>query len=177
MDSTENIENSDNLYPVNGDRLNMFYGANPMLFTLADELRSRMTQAEEILWNIIKINKWHLKFRRQHPISNYIADFYCHNVKLVIELDGGYHENKEVKIYDVVREKDIKGFGITVLRFKNEEIINNIENRTAQYQEDPDAVLSKTKDLGMVNAQTVKEAANKYLSDNLIKLILLPEKK
>ena len=54
-----------------------------------------MTEAEEVLWNIIKINKWHLKFRRQHPIANYIADFYYHNVKLVIKLDGGYHEKKK----------------------------------------------------------------------------------
>ncbi len=107
---------------------NMHYGANPKLFELAEELRARMTAAEEVLWNCIKINEWHLKFRRQHPISNYIADFYCHNVKLVIELDGGYHENKEVKIYDEARENDIKEHGITVLRFKNEEVLNNIED-------------------------------------------------
>jgi len=108
-------------------RHNMYYGANPKLFELAEELRARMTQAEEILWNIIKINEWHLKFRRQHPIANYIADFYCHNVKLVIELDGGYHENKEVKIYDDTRENNLKEYGIAVLRFKNEEILHNIE--------------------------------------------------
>lgn len=111
-----------------GGRFNMHYGANPILFELAEQLRARMTPAEEVLWNIIKINEWHLKFRRQHPISNYIADFYCHNVKLVIELDGGYHENKEVKIYDEVRENEIKEFGVTVLRFKNEEVLNETEN-------------------------------------------------
>ncbi len=111
-----------------GKQDNMYYGAHPMLFTLAQELRAKMTQAEEILWNAIKINEWHLKFRRQHPILNYIADFYCHKVKLVIELDGGYHENKEVKIYDEKRENDIGEFGIKILRFKNEEIINNIES-------------------------------------------------
>lgn len=105
----------------------MHFGANPKLFDLAEELRGRMTQAEEILWNVIKINDWHIKFRRQHPISNYIADFYCHQVKLVIELDGGYHENKEVKIYDAARENEIKSFGVRVLRFKNEEVLNNIE--------------------------------------------------
>lgn len=105
----------------------MHYGASPKLFELAEELRARMTQAEEILWNAIKINEWHIKFRRQHPISNYIADFYCHNVKLVIELDGGYHENREVKIYDEAGENDIKEYGITVLRFKNEEVLHGIE--------------------------------------------------
>jgi acetylglutamate kinase len=111
-----------------GSRHNMFYGANPILFELAEQLRAKMTPAEELLWAAIKINEWHLKFRRQHPISLYIADFYCHRVKLVIELDGGYHENKEVKIYDAAREKDIKEYGITVLRFKNEEIYNNLSN-------------------------------------------------
>jgi acetylglutamate kinase len=111
-----------------GSRHNMFYGANPILFELAEQLRAKMTPAEELLWAAIKINEWHLKFRRQHPISLYIADFYCHRVKLVIELDGGYHENKEVKIYDAAREKDIKEYGITVLRFRNEEIYNNLSN-------------------------------------------------
>ncbi len=109
-----------------GSTHNMFFGANPMLFELAEELRAKMTPAEEILWNAIKINEWHLKFRRQHPVAIYIADFYCHQVKLVIELDGGYHNNKEVKIYDDIRENDIKQFGINVLRFKNEEIFNNL---------------------------------------------------
>jgi acetylglutamate kinase len=106
---------------------NMYYGASPILFELSKELRGNLTPAEAILWDAIKVNQWHLKFRRQHPIAIYIADFYCHQVKLVIELDGGYHENKEVKIYDEERERDIKDFGITVLRFRNEEVINNIE--------------------------------------------------
>ena len=120
--------NAFNISPFGeGGRHNMFYGASPVLFELAEELRAKMTVAEEILWNAIKINEWHLKFRRQHPIAIYIADFYCHQTKLVIEVDGGYHNNKAVKIYDEVRENDLKDFGITVLRFKNEEIFNEIE--------------------------------------------------
>ena len=106
---------------------NMHFGADPVIFERAEELRARMTPAEEILWNAIKINEWHLKFRRQHPVFKYIADLYCHSVKFVIELDGGYHENREIKIYDNARENEIKQFGITVLRFKNEEVINNIQ--------------------------------------------------
>ena len=96
---------------------NMHFGADPVIFERAEELRARMTPAEEILWNAIKINEWHLKFRRQHPVFKYIADLYCHSVKLVIELDGGYHENREIKIYDNARENEIKQFGITVLRY------------------------------------------------------------
>lgn len=64
----------------------------------------------------------------QPPLSIYIADFYCHKIKLVIELNGGYHENKEVRIYDATREKYISDFGIRVIRFKNEEVITDIEN-------------------------------------------------
>ena len=70
--------NSESSYKA---KWNMHYGANPKLFELAEELRARMTEAEKILWERIKVNEWHLKFRRQHPISNYIADFYCHQVR------------------------------------------------------------------------------------------------
>ena len=101
------------------NKWNMHFGANPVIFERAEELRARMTPAEEILWNVIKINEWHVKFRRQHPLSKYIADFYCHSVKLIIELDGGYHESREVKIYDEARENEMKQLGITVLRFRN----------------------------------------------------------
>ena len=92
----------------------MHYGATAKLFELAESLRERMTEAEKILWDSLRNNEWQLNFRRQHPISIYIADFYCHKLKLVIELDGGYHENKDVKIHDVEREKDIIDFCVIV---------------------------------------------------------------
>ena len=103
----------------------MFYGASPLIFQRAEELRNRMTPAEERLWNSIRINEWHLKFRRQHPVANYIVDFYCHAIKLVIELDGGIHDVEDVKKYDEYREQHLKELGLTVLRFKNNEIIEN----------------------------------------------------
>jgi len=141
-----------------GKQVNMYYGANPMLFTLAQELRSKMTEAEEILWNAIKINEWYLKFRRQHPISNYIADFYCHKIKLVIELDGGYHENKEVKIYDEKRENDIGEFGIKILRFRNEEIINNIESVLKKMNDTISAIQQENKDEKIIPMNSTKAA-------------------
>ena len=141
-----------------GKQDNMYYGANPMLFTLAQELRAKMTEAEEILWNAIKINEWHLKFRRQHPISNYIADFYCHKIKLVIELDGGYHENKEVKIYDEKRENDIGEFGIKILRFRNEEIINNIESVLKKMNDTISAIQQENKDEKIIPMNSIKAA-------------------
>jgi len=104
---------------------NMYYGASHLIFQIAEDLRNRMTPAEEVLWKLIHINEWKLKFRRQHPIWNYVADFYCHKLKLVIELDGGIHEQEEVKKYDQAREDHLKEFGLTVLRFKNEQVLKN----------------------------------------------------
>jgi very-short-patch-repair endonuclease len=104
---------------------NMYYGAGHLIFQRAEELRNRMTPAEESLWRHLHINEWKLKFRRQHPISNYVVDFYCHTIKLVIELDGGIHEVEEVKILDKEREENLKALGLTVIRFKNEMVFND----------------------------------------------------
>ena len=106
----------------------MFYGAGPIIFQRAEELRNRMTDAEKIIWDAIHINEWHLKFRRQHPISNFIADFYCHAIKLVVEIDGEIHNDEEVKKLDENRESYLKEIGLTVLRFKNEEVFKNHQN-------------------------------------------------
>jgi acetylglutamate kinase len=104
---------------------NMYYGAGPFIFKRAEELRANMTSAEKIIWQHVHINQWKVKFRRQHPISNFIVDFYCHPLKLVIEIDGDIHDLDEVKKNDVAREEILKSFGLTVLRFKNEDIYKN----------------------------------------------------
>ena len=86
-----------------------------------------MTGAEKVLRERLK-NKQVLKlrFRRQHPIDIFIADFYCHTVRLVIELDGKIH--KMQKEYDEGRTAEMEQFDIQVIQFKNEEIENNIES-------------------------------------------------
>lgn len=101
---------------------NMFFGASSLIFQRAEELRKYMTSAENIIWKHIHINEWKLKFRRQHPISNYIVDFYCHQLKLVIEIDGDIHDLEEIKRNDAERERALKSFGLHVIRFKNEEV-------------------------------------------------------
>jgi len=101
---------------------NMFYGAGPLIFKRAEELRKDMTSAERIIWQHIHINEWKLKFRRQHPISNFIVDFYCHQLKLVIEIDGDIHDMEEVKKNDARREKTLETFGLRILRFNNQEV-------------------------------------------------------
>jgi cyclase len=74
---------------------NMFYGASKLIFQKAEELRKNMTHAELLMWGILKGNQLGVKFRRQHPVSFYIVDFYCHELKLVIEVDGSIHDVDE----------------------------------------------------------------------------------
>ena len=105
----------------------MFEGAHPLVFAKAKELRKNMTEAEKVLWSYLKGGIHGLKFRRQHPVGLYIADFYCHAVKLIIEMDGKIHDRAEVKVNDVQREADLRKWGYEVIRFTNEELFQNRE--------------------------------------------------
>ena len=87
-----------------------------------------MTEAEKILWEALRNRKLiGAKFRRQHPISVFILDFYCHEYKLVVEIDGGVHEDVEVKEYDKGREEELRELKLKVIRFKNEEVMENLK--------------------------------------------------
>ena len=91
-------------------------------------LRKNMTKQERILWTFLrKKNINNLKFRRQYPIGNYIVDFICNEKKLIIEIDGGQHnENKNIT-YDQERTKYLESKGYKVIRFWNNDIDNNID--------------------------------------------------
>jgi len=90
----------------------------------ARELRKNQTPAEEILWELLRDRRFlDLKFRRQHQIGDYIADFYCHEHKAVIELDGGIHRTKDAK--DAKRDSYMQSLGLTVLRFPNDAILDS----------------------------------------------------
>jgi cyclase len=105
-----------------------YYNASKETFERAKNLRKNITKAEKILWHELRRNnlkKYH--FRRQHPIAWYIADFYCHTAKLVIELDGEVHELEEMKAHDEWRDGIMENFDIKVLRFKNEDVFGNID--------------------------------------------------
>ncbi|MDR0792158.1 MAG: DUF559 domain-containing protein [Chitinophagaceae bacterium] len=105
----------------------MYNEATPKMFELAKELRKNMTDAEKLLWNYLKTGVNGLKFRRQHPIGMYIVDFYCHKVKLIIELDGSIHDKEEIKKHDEVREDDLRKWGYNILKFRNEILFTGIE--------------------------------------------------
>jgi very-short-patch-repair endonuclease len=107
----------------------MYYGATPDIFKKARELRRYETEAEKRLWAKLSGNQMlGLQFRRQHPINRFIVDFYCVKIKLVIEVDGNIHEIPENKVYDIGRSQILNDFGITVIRFTNNKIIDDIEN-------------------------------------------------
>src|SRR5579871_6582734 len=102
----------------------MHYGAKPELFEFAQRMRKAPTEAEKIAWQILNTEEFKPhRFRRQHPLARFIADFYSHALLLVIEVDGGYHLKKEQKEIDLFRDEDMQVFGITVLRCTNDEII------------------------------------------------------
>jgi len=101
----------------------MFYGAGKNIFEKAHELRKNMTLAERIMWDELKNRRYFkVRFRRQHPIDIFIVDFYCHEIKLAIEIDGEVHLQTEVIEYDDGRTHDIEKLGIMILRFTNEQV-------------------------------------------------------
>jgi imidazole glycerol-phosphate synthase subunit HisF len=89
----------------------MFEGASHLIFENAKQLRNNMTAPEMALWLHLRNGVNGLKFRRQHPIGIYIADFYCHKVKLIIEVDGSIHNKQEVKENDEFRQNDLNNWG------------------------------------------------------------------
>lgn len=88
-------------------------------------LRQQLTPAEEILWKTLRNRQLgDLKFRRQHPIGRFIVDFYCPSHKLIIEVDGEIHNQQQD--YDQTRTQKLQNFGYLVLRFTNDEVINDL---------------------------------------------------
>ena len=105
-----------------------YYGASPTTKSQAAELRKNMTYAEKILWHRLRNRQINdLKFRRQHPVDIFILDFYCHERRLAIEVDGGIHNQEAQKEWDENRTYELTEFGIKVLRFTNEDVINDTE--------------------------------------------------
>jgi very-short-patch-repair endonuclease len=107
-------------------QVEFYYGAKAITFERARELRKNMTSTEKTLWQKLRKNQVKgLRFRRQHPIDIYIADFYCHKAKLVIEIDGKIHNQQKEE--DDSRTEEINKFGIKVIRFTNEDVLKDID--------------------------------------------------
>ncbi len=99
---------------------------NPVLKELARTLRRHSTLCEVLLWKHIKRCALGVEFHRQVPILEYIVDFYCHELKLAIEIDGGIHRYKEEE--DIRRQRMMQRYDITFIRFTNKEIKEDMSN-------------------------------------------------
>jgi very-short-patch-repair endonuclease len=111
------------------DANNSYHFYNKNLQPYANRLRNEGTKAEACLWKyVLRASK--LKgypFRRQRPVLNYIADFMCKELMLIIEVDGSIHNLEEVIQKDKERQQALEAAGFTVLRFTNEEVLTNIQ--------------------------------------------------
>jgi very-short-patch-repair endonuclease len=117
----------------------MWKGAPATNFLLAKRLRGRMTQAEILMWDMLKNKQVRgYKFRRQHPVHQFIVDFYCHELKLIIEIDGKYHESEEQIELDYSRTELLQFQGLREIRFTNEAIINDISSVIKMIEEQMD---------------------------------------
>ena len=113
----------------------MFLGADNNIFENARLLREKQTNAEILLWSYLKQKPLGYKFRRQHLISIYVADFYCHSLKLIIEIDGSIHTVSEVQKRDIERQSDLESAGISFIRLSNQEIEKHLEMAIKKIEE------------------------------------------
>jgi len=105
----------------------MHDGASPKIFDFASRLRSNMTLPEKKLWEYLKNKPHGFRFRRQHPIGRYVLDFYCHKKRISIEIDGKNHNQLDQIANDVERTGYLNLLGINEIRFKNEEVLHDID--------------------------------------------------
>jgi very-short-patch-repair endonuclease len=97
---------------------------NPSLKQRARLLRTKCTPSEALLWSKIKRKSLGYEFHRQVPIDEFIVDFYCHELKLAIEIDGLIHESRQD--YDLWRQKRLERLGVVVIRFDNDDVMKGM---------------------------------------------------
>jgi very-short-patch-repair endonuclease len=107
-----------------------------LLRDFARQNRREMTESETVLWNALRNEFRGIKFRRQHPIGDYIADFLCLKAKLVIEVDGGYHDKPQQQLEDQWRTEFLQSKGYRVIRFTNEEVSSQLKGVISRIKEE-----------------------------------------
>jgi very-short-patch-repair endonuclease len=116
-------------------------GTNPQVEEAARDLRKNLTPAEEYLWQALKSKQLNgLRFRSQHPVGNFILDFYCPSCKLVVEVDGSIHDDRQD--YDLARTQALEAYGYFVLRFTNDEVLGDRDTVLAKIAEVAAAILA-----------------------------------
>ena len=95
----------------------------------ARRMRKAPTPSEDLLWQALRNRQFRgLKFLRQHPIGPTIVDFYCYEKRLVVEVDGGLHQKRDVREHDKARQEYLEAYGLTILRCSAEEVENTLDN-------------------------------------------------
>jgi very-short-patch-repair endonuclease len=112
------------------------------LHPVAKGMRKEQTEAEDFLWQLLRNRKLGDKFRRQHPIHKFIADFVCIEKKLIIEVDGSIHNESDTKEHDEGRTYMLEDIGYRVIRFSNAEVLRNSDNVLKKIEEELNAPLS-----------------------------------
>jgi len=121
------------------------YHYNPKLMDKARYLRKHMTKAEIYLWKLVlsKKNMFGYRFNRQRPVWNYIVDYICKELMLIIEIDGYIHKFEDIVIKDEEKQKDLESIGFIVLRYKDEDILENIHNVVTDIENTIKDILNK----------------------------------
>ncbi len=102
---------------------------SPELKALCRRYRKNPTDTEEIMWQCLRNrNLGGYKFLRQHPIGGYVVDFYCHAKSLIVEIDGGIHNRKDIREKDEFRQKFLENNGYNVIRYTNSEVKKSLED-------------------------------------------------
>ncbi|TXF79662.1 endonuclease domain-containing protein [Chryseobacterium sp.] len=123
----------------------MWKGAPKEGFAKASVLRNNLTKSEALLWERLRQGQFKgLKFRRQHPVHIYIADFYCHRYQLIIEIDGAYHNTPEQIPKDGRRTKILEELGLVIIRFTNLEVETHMERVLEQIGDKIEELKSQT---------------------------------
>lgn len=99
---------------------------NSKLKNRRKSLRKDSTETENILWQKLRKKNLGYKFFRQYSLEGYVMDFYCPEKRLAIEIDGGYHQQSEVQVYDKYRQRYLEAFDVKILRIRSEEVVTDM---------------------------------------------------
>ena len=116
---------------------------NPKLKQLARELRKNSTLSEVLLWKEIQKKKLGVEFHRQVPIKNYVVDFFCHELYLVIEIDGSSHDSESSTLLDKKRQNEIEELGACFVRINDLDVKQDLNSVLQYLQSTVDKLKSK----------------------------------
>lgn len=117
------------------------YNAFPETFIKARKLRKKMTPAENKMWSQLRNRKlFNYKIRRQHPVGQFIVDFFCVEKQLVIEIDGKIHLRSEIIEHDENRTAELERLGLRIIRFTNDEVMTDMECVLGKIKEQLDSL-------------------------------------